>query len=455
MKSDFIRTDFTYQYPPFNLMRTNEVDLLSAREPMHVYVHLPFCRTKCQYCYYKTWGVGMDAEDEIQHYLNLLYKEIALRARQPQIQGKTAKSLYIGGGTPSLLSPQQLQTLVDVLTSELNFADGYEFCMEAKPDEDIMTPEKIDCFKQIGVTRLSMGVESLSDELLRANGRAGSAAAVRRVYRLARECRFPVINLDFLSGLVNENWENWRAQTAEILDLVPENVSFYKLEFYLNTRLSQRVRKNELKARICDDTEEAEMAQYAFDLLQQEGGYVPCHCFTLIAEPRFEHVHTGGVWSGEALLGFGLSAYGVMNDVLYQNTWTVEEYGAMIEQGKLPAQRAHYISAREKIARTMVYGVKTLYLSRQDFKKKHGFDMSLVYGDLIEELLKEGLVEFDDEALRVPRSKCIYADDICRHFFLPEHETMMRGHFTREEVIKRLANSAAVSLNPELVQLRA
>ena len=113
MHLDLTRTDFTFQYPPFNLLQVKDADILQQRQPLHVYVHIPYCKTKCRYCYYKLWAVGDQASDEIDDYLALLSREIAMAAREPQVQACGVKSLYIGGGTPSLLSVDQLTRLFD------------------------------------------------------------------------------------------------------------------------------------------------------------------------------------------------------------------------------------------------------------------------------------------------------------------------------------------------------
>jgi oxygen-independent coproporphyrinogen-3 oxidase len=441
MHLDITRTDFTYQYPPFNLMQVKEVDVFERRRPLHVYVHIPYCRSKCRYCYYKTWGVGEDANEEIEAYLDLLSREIQMVSRDPEVRTTRVKSLYIGGGTPSLLSLDQLKRLFWLLMQSFAFEDGFEFCMEANPDESVLTPEKLQFIKEAGVTRLSMGVQTLDNDILRLNGRAGSADQFLRVYSAAKSLGFKVINLDFMSGLLGENWKNWTQQLDTILALHPENVSIYKLEFYLNTRLTTTIRESRSAPGLLSDDDEAQFAQYAFDRLQDEGGYHANNCFSLSRSNDVAHVHTAGVWNGESLLGLGLSAYGVFDNQMYQNMPELKDYAQSIQNGQRPIRRAHRVSERERIARTMVYGIKTLAISRARFFDRHGVDMMLLYGDIIRGLVATGNLDDDGDTLRVSRSKYIYADDICRHFFLPEHETMMRGHLTRERVRSLVASN--------------
>jgi coproporphyrinogen III oxidase-like Fe-S oxidoreductase len=145
-----------------------------------------------------------------------------------------------------MLSTPHLLRLVGTLKQCFDFSDNFqEFCIEANPNDKILSRDKLECFKQIGVTRLSMGVQSLSNDLLQLNGRFGDSETFRRVYFWARDLAFNIINLDFISGLRGENWDNWRRQIDQILELAPDNIAIYKLEMYLNTELSRKLRKRE------------------------------------------------------------------------------------------------------------------------------------------------------------------------------------------------------------------
>ncbi len=429
--TDTVRTDFTYQYPPFNTLDSRAVSALHAAvRPAHVYVHVPYCKSKCRYCYFKTWGIG-EQTDVLDRYLELLTQEIDLYGRRPDVRSLRVRSVYIGGGTPSLFAARQLEALTNALRSSFELDEDFELCMEANPDESVLTQEKLRAVRRLGVTRLSMGAQSLDDELLRLNGRAGSSDGFRRVYGWAREAGFPVINIDFMCGLLGQEWEQWRAQVDGMLELAPDNIAIYKLELYMNTLLTRQLVSRSEIGRLIDDDEEARMARYAFARLQDEGGYQPVSCFSLIRRPEAEHVHTRGVWDGESLIGIGLSAYGTFGGFFYQNAWDLGEYRAFLENGVRPIVRAHEVTAAERIAATMVYGTKTFRLDRRRFVEKHGFDMRLLYGDAIDDLLRRGLLVEDGNCYRVPPDQYVFADDICRAFFLPEHRTMMRAHVPR------------------------
>src|SRR5262249_49176692 len=145
-----------------------------------------------------------------------------------------------------------------LLKQSFAFDENFQFCVEANPEEDVLTTEKLFFLKDLGVTRLSLGVQTLDDYLLKLNGRAGSADQFFRLYEVAKSLCFKVFNLDFMSGLLGENWTNWKRQIDTILTLRPDNVSLYKLEFYLNTRLATTIRQTRRAPGLLSDQEEAE-----------------------------------------------------------------------------------------------------------------------------------------------------------------------------------------------------
>ena len=454
LTSQTTRLDFTFQYPPFNVLNRREVAWTEQEEseqssrPMHVYVHIPYCRSKCQFCFYKVWGVGTGekAAEHTSPYLDVLFQEIDLYSQSAKVRRRAVRSVYIGGGTPSLLSPEQIESLVAKLRRSFNILPDCEFSLEAYPDEEVLTFEKLDCLKRVGINRLSIGVQSLNDRIQELNGRPARAEQFFRLYSYARSLGFRSINLDFMSGMVGETLQTWQSQIDALLKLAPENISLYKLEFYLNSRLTSAIRHGHRKsALVMSDSEEAELAVYAFDRLQNEGGYIASNSTSLARSRELEQVHTKSVWRGEDLLAVGLSAYGIFDGYMYQNTANLEQYLGLVTKGELPVLRAHRITEREKIARTMVNGVKVLRLSRKEFLDRHGVDLEAMYGASIRELVEEGLLEIDRDELRVPRAKYVFADDICRHFFLPEHRTMMTSQVLRSSIVHDAVEHAASS----------
>ena len=235
-----------------------------------------------------------------------------------------------------------------------------------------------------------------------------------------------------MSGMYGETMENWQKVIDKLLQLEPENIVFYKMELFFNTKLFLDMKNKKQEIPLMTNQEEIQLIRIAFDRLQQEGGYIPGNCFNLVKAPEYIHKHRKEIWLGDDMKGFGLTAHSCCDDYLYQNTTILSEYHRLISRGKLPIKRAHYLTIKEKIAQAMIYGIKSLHIDRNRFKERFGFDMVELYGETIDSLVSEGLLTLDDDALRVPPQYHIFADDICREFFLPEHETMMMAHVPRE-----------------------
>lgn len=429
MSLELNREEFINQYPPFNLINTEATKNIFSREMLHLYVHLPFCKNKCAYCYFKSFDNF--AQENIDDYLATLKQEIETYSKMPEVQSKIVKSLYFGGGTPTLLTCDQLENLSKFIFDRFNFIENFEFCVESHPDEEKVTQEKLDLLKALKVSRVSFGVQNFNDEILALNGREMSIKTFLKIYDMAKKTGFKKINIDIMSGMFGENWPNWKNVISRIIELAPENVAFYKMELYYNTKLFGSMRKKKIVAPLMSNSEEIEMIRYAYDRLQDEAGYLVSNCFNLVKQKGLEHLHRKGIWEGDDMMGYGMSSHSCFNHDIYQNTANMEEYLDLVRKGKSPVKRAYRTSMRDEIATAMVYGIKNLYINRMDFKERFGFDMTALYNDVISSLTDRGYLNLDEEALRVPRQYYIFADDICREFFLPEHSTMMLAHISR------------------------
>ncbi|MCP4214685.1 MAG: radical SAM protein, partial [bacterium] len=182
------REHFLNHYPPFNLFKSGETERMFEKKPVHLYVHLPFCPTKCKYCYYKSFEDH--SPQAIDAYLEDLKREITIYGRQPEVKNKIVKTMYFGGGTPSYLSYEQYTGLVRFLYDHFEFEEGFEFCSEARPSPDSISQDKLQMLKEMGVNRLSMGVQNLNNEILQLNGRDATKEFFHEVFHNAREIGF-------------------------------------------------------------------------------------------------------------------------------------------------------------------------------------------------------------------------------------------------------------------------
>lgn len=439
---ELTRRHFINSYPPFNTTRAAAGDCLAPGRDLLLYVHIPFCPTICTYCFYKKFG--NPSESVLETYLRYLKREIALFSARPEMQRTRIKTLYIGGGTPTVLSIEQLADLVTFLRAHLDLGTVEELCCEMMPHEATATYDKLAALKALGVTRLSFGVETLNEDLLRLHNRPCSRDLYERTYAMVRDLDFEKVNIDMMSGLAGATWDTLASDVDGLLSWAPPSISIYKTEVFYNTTMFTGLRhgKDLVPALITDD-EEARHIRYAHDRLQREGGYVVANCLHLLKDPKYGDLHYRCLWEGEELKGLGLSAHSSCEGVLHQNASELPEYYSQLDAGRLPIRRARRLTARDRLSQWMVYGLKNLAVSRARFVERFGVDMTALYGPVIDRLVEAGAVTLDRDWLRITPEHYIYADDVCRQFFLPEYEDMMLAHIDRNSFAELAVNATA------------
>ncbi len=222
---------FVTNYPPFSVWKAEAVaaDALPALAsapahiPLGLYLHIPFCRRRCHFCYFRVY-TDKNAR-EVEQYLDLVAREWDLYARTPAIEGRPFNFVYFGGGTPSFLSTRQLQGLVSRLNGHGEWNNAEEITFECEPGT--LTEAKLAAIRDMGVTRLSLGVENFSDRLLELNGRAHRSPEIGRAYDAARALNFPQINIDLIAGMLGETEDNWRDCIERTLALEPARATIY------------------------------------------------------------------------------------------------------------------------------------------------------------------------------------------------------------------------------------
>src|SRR4030095_7136797 len=183
--------------------------------PLGLYLHIPFCRKRCHFCYFRVY-TDKNAQ-EIEDYLDVLVREMELYGRLPAIAGRKLNFVYFGGGTPSFLSTRQLESLVSRLTAITPWAGAEEITFECEPAT--LSESKISPIRQMGGTRLSLGVENFDDRILELNGRAHRTPEIFRAYEFARSLDFPQINIDLIAGMLGETDENWHTCVTKTLEM--------------------------------------------------------------------------------------------------------------------------------------------------------------------------------------------------------------------------------------------
>src|SRR5262249_826754 len=266
---------FVSNYPPFSQWKPeytpDAINSLSqsprAGQPLGLYIHIPFCRKRCKFCYFKVY-TDKNAS-EIEDYLNALIKEHEIYSRMPALQGRQLRLAYFGGGTPSYISEKQLHYLVDGLNRHVSWENAEEVTFECEPGT--LQKSKLETLKEIGVTRLSLGIEHFDDQVLEANGRAHLSPEIYRAYDWAREVGFAQINIDLIAGMMGETEEKWRDTVRRALELEADSVTIYQMELPYSTVISQEMLKQGMASPIAGWETKRRWLDYAFEQFQERG----------------------------------------------------------------------------------------------------------------------------------------------------------------------------------------
>lgn len=415
---------FVSNYPPFSQWKPNYVrEALAALdepartdEPFGLYLHIPFCRKRCKFCYFKVYTDKNASEIEV--YLEALVKEAEYYARTPAFQGRQLRFAYFGGGTPSYISEKQLHQLVDGLNRHVSWRDAEEVTFECEPGT--LRQSKLETLKEIGVTRLSLGAEHFDDQLLAANGRAHLSAEIYDVYDMARRVDFPQINIDLIAGMVGETEEKWRDTVRRCLALEPDSVTIYQMELPYNTIISQEILKEGAESPIADWPTKQRWLDYAFDEFQSSG-YRIASAYTLATTKKpCRFIYTDALWHGGDMIGLGVSSFSHFSGVHFQNAHSFEEYIALIDKNELPLYRALTLTPKQKLIREMILQLKTGVLELSYFQNKFGVDVWNEFSSVFEPLRSDGFLERDSARITLTRKGLLQVDHFLSEFFEPE-----------------------------------
>ena len=434
---DLKRGGFIASYPPFESLRPDQIDAAWNKPRFGIYVHLPYCRKRCTFCFYKVY-TNRNAKP-MDRYLDAVNKEIDMYGKRPELAGRKVDTIYFGGGTPTTLSEDQLRDLVSRLRNNFDISPDVEFTSESEPGT--LTEEKVACLRELGVTRLSMGVQTMDDELLHKNGRSHSSDGVYRAVGWARDNAFPVVNLDLMSGVIDETPETWDHSLQAFIDLDIEHISIYRMEIYKNTLLYAAGYTGPGIGGIPTDAEELALWYQAVAKLEG-AGYIQTTGHSFVRNLEHDHVQRTDIWGGAGeLLGMGVSSYSYLDGAVLQNTSDWGTYVGKVMSGESPVGRGLRLNSRQRMTREVILGLKTLRLDRARFVGRNGFDVMDLYAPQVEGLVKDGLLEITDDALTISRRARPFVDMICSVFYLPEHVEYKFHRFATEQELTRATTS--------------
>jgi oxygen-independent coproporphyrinogen-3 oxidase len=416
---------FISNYPPYSFWTPDHVPEATAAlnrpprpdTPLGIYLHIPFCRKRCHFCYFRVY-TGVNSK-QVRTYVEGAIKELELYAKQPFIGGRKPTFIYFGGGTPSFLSTQQLTSITEQMKAVLPWDEAEEITFECEPGT--LNEQKLKFIKELGVTRLSLGVENYDADILEFNGRAHRAVEIDRAYEWAQACDFPQINIDLIAGMLNETAENWRTCVTKAIDMAPDSVTIYQMEIPYNTTIYQRMKENdEIAAPVADWDTKREWVKYAFSELEANG-YTVTSATTAVKDPATKFVYRDKLWEGADLMSLGVASFSHVNGTHFQNEHHMDGYLERLERNELPIYRALTPTSEELMIRELILQFKLGVVRLGYFREKFGVDITDRFASQLMAMTERGMLETDDTQLRLTRDGLMQVDWLLHDFFLEKH----------------------------------
>jgi oxygen-independent coproporphyrinogen-3 oxidase len=420
---------FVATYPPFSVWSADAVerDAKPALQsppnpatPLGLYLHIPFCRKRCHFCYFRVY-TDKNAQ-EVGQYLDVLGREWELYAAQPAIAGRPLNFVYFGGGTPSFLSTQQLHGLVSRLTAITPWSGAEEITFECEPGT--ITKPKLAAIRKMGVTRLSLGVENFDDHILEINGRAHRSPEIGRSYQFARSLHFPQINIDLIAGMLGETDENWQRNIEKTIALEPDSITIYQMELPYNTTITKDLlqKTGRMTGTVAGWDTKRRWVQQAFEALERAGYHVGS-AYTAVKDPATtKFIYRDRLWQGADMVGLGVASFGHVNGVHVQNKDTWEGYSEALIRGELPLARAYRPTDDERMRRELVLQLKLGRLRPAYFADKYQVDILRTFTGQFDALRRDGFVaEATADRVALTREGLLRVDSLLPRFFRPEH----------------------------------
>ncbi|OKO91284.1 radical SAM family heme chaperone HemW [Geobacillus proteiniphilus] len=370
------------------------------------YFHIPFCAHICHYCdFNKVFAAGQPIDD----YLRAMDKEMAWTAAE---FGSQLKTLFIGGGTPTVLGPAQLGRLLESIRRHFQFdPQTAEFTVEANPDG--LTKEKLAILRDAGVNRLSLGVQTFDDQLLQTIGRTHRRGDVIRAVALAREVGFQNISIDLMYGLPGQTLEQFTADLEAAFSLHVPHLSAYSLILEPKTIFYNEWRKGRLRL----PGEEAEAAMYEAAMEQTAACGYWQYEISNYALSGFESRHNLTYWNNEEYYGIGAGAHSYIDGVRRANIGPIRHYISAIERGEWPHRDVHRLTAREQMEEEMFLGLrKTEGVSKACFRQKFGRDLHDIFGEAIRREIENGRLEETATHIRLTKRGKLLGNEVFAAF---------------------------------------
>ena len=368
-----------------------------------LYVHIPFCSAICNYC---NFNRGLFDADVKTQYVAALQQEIRRRG-----DGDPADTIFFGGGTPSLLEPEEIAAVIETCRSAFTVSGDTEVTLEANPET--ITPEKLSGFRQAGVNRLSFGVQSFRDEELQRLSRLHSASRARDAFAMARTAGYDNVSLDLMMWLPGQSVADWLASVEGLIGLGPEHASLYLLEIYPNAPLRDAMARGRWVVAAEDDA--AEMYLQAMEALERAG--YEQYEISNVARPGRESRHNVKYWTDGEWLGFGCGAHSTRKGVREKNVASTSEYISLVSAGGQLAVERRPLTEQAQLEEALFMGLRlTRGLDLASIESRYRTDVWRLYGTELQPFIDQGLLIYDGGHLSLTRPGMLLANEVMAVF---------------------------------------
>ncbi len=421
---------FVSAYPPFSTWssdKTNTVSKALSQAPIDantpsfgLYVHIPFCVERCQYCYYLSYAGK--SKQHMADYADALVAELGLYCRTPALVDRHLSFVYFGGGTPSLLPDHALNRLMKGLQSVAPWDHVEEVTFECAPKTATQT--KMQILKDNGVTRLSLGVQAMDDDILRKNGRVHLTRDVEQAIDAIHGAGFRVVNIDLIAGLIGENEESFLRSLDRSIDLKPDSITIYQLEIPMNTPLYRNLQSGQLNDIAATWDEKRRRVGLAFDHLENSGYHVQ-NAYSAVRDPnKHRFVYQDQQYVGADLLGIGQASFSYINGVHFQNEAKEQAYFERLQKETMPIKRAYQLNDDERLIREFILQLKLGGIDGDYFMEKFHVNVRDRFAEPLAKLEQAGWIELDAANLILTRAGLLRVDRLLEKFYLPCHRNI-------------------------------
>ncbi|MDF2699578.1 MAG: coproporphyrinogen oxidase [Haloplasmataceae bacterium] len=367
----------------------------------NVYIHIPFCQRICHYC---DFPKRVSKTEQIDEYLLALEKEIKMYQLREKLD-----TLYLGGGTPSILNEKQLHMLKRI-TSQFSFNNNYEFTIECNPEH--ITTEKVNFYKEMGVNRISLGVQTFNDRLLKLLNRGHKKTDVINAINIIKTSGINNVSIDLIYAIPMQTMENLKEDLEIIKTLDLTHISAYSLILEEKTVFEKMI--NDKKMTLVDNEIEAEMFQFIMKNLKEIG--FKHYEISNYAKNNYESKHNKIYWQNQTYYGFGMGASGYLGNIRYYNENHVQSYINKIDQNQCPIMNQDQLTLDDQIKEEMLLGFRLMDgIKIEEINNKYNINVLDYFKDQITQLLKKGWITID-QSIKLSETGLFFGNEVFELF---------------------------------------